>query len=78
MNWSPMLWGSNGKLNGFSFRKLGEDQMVVGRMGMMNNGGVNNGINGSSHSSTIERLYAWEKKLFHEVKVHSNSSFFYD
>ena len=27
-------------------------------------------ISGSgSHCSTVERLYAWEKKLFQEVKV---------
>uniref|UniRef100_A0A803MHP4 DUF632 domain-containing protein n=1 Tax=Chenopodium quinoa TaxID=63459 RepID=A0A803MHP4_CHEQI len=38
------------------------DDIMVGRMGMVNN------VNGSSHCSTIERLYAWEKKLFHEVK----------
>lgn len=28
-------------------------------------------ISGSSHCSTAERLYAWEKKLFQEVKVNS-------
>lgn len=30
--------------------------------------GGGNGIVGS-HSSTVDRLYAWEKKLFQEVKV---------
>ncbi|XP_074308574.1 protein ALTERED PHOSPHATE STARVATION RESPONSE 1-like [Silene latifolia] len=79
MNWSPMLWGGGGKLGGLGLGKLGEEcGMVVGRMGMINgNGGVNNVINGTnnntnnnggSHCATLERLYAWEKKLFHEVK----------
>lgn len=27
------------------------------------------GMGSGSHSSTIERLYAWEKKLYEEVKV---------
>lgn len=64
MSWSPMLWGSNGKLNGLGCGKLGDD-MMFSRMGM-----VDNNINDiNSHCSTIERLYAWEKKLFHDVKV---------
>lgn len=58
MSWSPMLWKSSGKLNGLGCGKLGDD-MVFSTMGM---------ANGGSHCSTIERLYAWEKKLFHEVK----------
>lgn len=61
LSWSPMLWGSSGKLNGLGCGKMGDD-IMVGRMGIVNN------VNGSSHCSTIERLYAWEKKLFHEVK----------
>ncbi|XP_021727600.1 uncharacterized protein LOC110694734 [Chenopodium quinoa] len=61
-SWSPMVWGSSGKLNGLGCGKLLGDDIMVGRMGMVNN------VNGSSHCSTIERLYAWEKKLFHEVK----------
>jgi hypothetical protein len=40
-------------------------------MAMGNGGG--SGI--LSHSSTVERLYAWEKKLFFEVKV-GDSGFF--
>ncbi len=27
------------------------------------------GLTGSSHASTLDRLYAWEKKLYLEVKV---------
>ena len=76
-----MSWSSGAKFNGFGLGfgsgKLGEDMVFGGngmRMGMMNNGGGNNNgngnaINGVSHGSTVERLYAWEKKLFHEVKV---------
>lgn len=35
--------------------------------GVGNGGGVGGGS--TSHSSTVEKLYAWEKKLFLEVKV---------
>lgn len=33
------------------------------------------GMSGS-HASTLERLYAWERKLYHEVKVAFSLSFF--
>lgn len=49
------------------------DEMVKSNLG----GGGPNMIN-SSHCSTVERLYAWEKKLYEEVKVKvvvSTSSF---
>ncbi|KAJ9172665.1 hypothetical protein P3X46_015879 [Hevea brasiliensis] len=51
---SPSLWtwGSSPKMNGFG--KMGEE--IVGS------------TVGISHCSTVERLYAWEKKLFQEVK----------
>lgn len=58
-------WGGGGggygkgSSNGFSRFGTGDE-------GMMGNGG-GSGI--LSHSSTVERLYAWEKKLFLEVKV---------
>ncbi|KAH9619847.1 hypothetical protein KSS87_008868 [Heliosperma pusillum] len=77
LSWSPTIWRGSGKLSGLGLGKLGEDcGMVVGRMGMVNgNGGVNNVINtnnntnnGGSHCATLERLYAWETKLFDEVK----------
>jgi hypothetical protein len=54
-----------------------------GGYGKGNNGftrfgrGDGNGGGGGmlSHSSTVEKLYAWEKKLFLEVKVKSSSFF---
>lgn len=56
--WCP--WVSNSKLNGFG--RLCEEMVVTDIAG----GGI---ISGSgSHCSTVERLYAWEKKLFQEVK----------
>ena len=42
---------------------LGSKKMVKSEFD--SSGGVVNG----SHCSTVERLYAWEKKLFEEVKV---------
>lgn len=64
---SSWTWGSSPKLNGFG--KLGNE--VVKSNLVTNSGCVN--INGS-HCSTVERLYAWEKKLFEEVKVRSFGS----
>lgn len=58
---SPLLWTSWGtcqKLEGFG--KPGEE--MVGR-----NFGGGDFIRGS-HCSTVEKLYAWEKKLYSEVK----------
>ena len=59
---SPLLWtwGSCHRLDGFG--KLGEEVMVGSNIG----GG--DFISGS-HCSTVEKLYAWEKKLYLEVKV---------
>lgn len=55
-------WGSSPKSQAFgSF--LGDQ--VVGNKG------------GDSHSSTIEKLYAWEKKLYEEVKVEIYLRFFH-
>lgn len=61
---SPSLWtwGSSPNLDGFG--KLGEEMVV-------SNAGGGSVIN-VSHCSTVERLYAWEKKLFQEVKVNKN------
>ncbi|XP_062102678.1 protein ALTERED PHOSPHATE STARVATION RESPONSE 1 [Humulus lupulus] len=62
---SSWSWGSSPKLNGFG--KMGNEVVqssIFNRSGSVNN---NNNINGS-HCSTVERLYAWEKKLFEEVK----------
>jgi Protein of unknown function (DUF632) len=38
-----------------------------------NNGGGRLGI---SHASTVEKLYAWEKRLYLEVKVRFQTFFF--
>lgn len=51
---SMWTWGSSPKLNGF-------DNMA--------DYGANNGVGSGGHCSTVERLYAWEKKLYQEVKV---------
>ncbi|RDX79995.1 Nitrate regulatory gene2 protein, partial [Mucuna pruriens] len=61
-NLSPSLWawGSSPKLNGFG--KLAEGTPVsVGTFGA-------NGVGSVGHCSTVERLYAWEKKLYQEAK----------
>lgn len=34
------------------------------------------GMSAGSHSLTLGRLYAWEKKLYEEVKVEKNLPFF--
>ncbi|CAK7334243.1 unnamed protein product [Dovyalis caffra] len=54
-------WGSSPKLG---FGKIGEE-MEVSHVG-------NGGVAHVSHCSTVERLYAWEKKLFMEVKNAEN------
>jgi len=65
-NLTPMGWtwggaGGYGKgSNGFTRFGRGDGGMVMGSGG---GGGM------LSHSSTVEKLYAWEKKLFLEVKV---------
>lgn len=55
-NLSPLFgsWSSTPKLNVFGCNDMGS---VGGR------------LSGGSHCSTVERLYAWEKKLYQEVKV---------
>ncbi|XVF15945.1 hypothetical protein REPUB_Repub09cG0199600 [Reevesia pubescens] len=50
-------WNWNQKMEGIG--NLGEDRI---------GGNVNSNVLSSSHCSTIERLYAWEKKLYQEVK----------
>ncbi|XP_023518365.1 nitrate regulatory gene2 protein-like isoform X1 [Cucurbita pepo subsp. pepo] len=59
---SPSLrvWGSNTKPDAFG--KL-NGQLIATNMG--------NGYTGNSgsHCSTVEKLYAWEKKLYQEVKI---------
>ncbi|XP_076952635.1 protein ALTERED PHOSPHATE STARVATION RESPONSE 1-like [Bidens hawaiensis] len=57
-NLSPLFssWSSTPKLNVFGCNDMGGVSAVGGR------------LSGSSHCSTVERLYAWEKKLYQEVK----------
>lgn len=45
---------------------MGCDEMVLSHLG---SGVGEEGVVSSSHCSTVERLYAWEKKLYQEVKV---------
>ncbi|PIN00931.1 hypothetical protein CDL12_26562 [Handroanthus impetiginosus] len=61
-NSSPLLWtwgSGNAKWNAFG--KFCEDPMG-------NNGGSVAADGNPTHCSTVERLYAWEKKLYQEVK----------
>ncbi|XXG40328.1 hypothetical protein AAC387_Pa01g1073 [Persea americana] len=60
---SPLLWSRspNWRSNGFHGR-FGEE--TTG--GVVSTGG--RGGFGTSHCGTVERLYAWEKKLYQEVK----------
>lgn len=51
--WNPLMGSCGSNL------KLGEDVQ----------GGNGGSVVNRSHCSTIERLYAWEKKLHKEVKV---------
>ena len=60
---SPKM--SNNNNNGFG-KMVIRNEMVRSDLASCG-GGDNNG----SHCSTVERLYAWEKKLFEEVKVRS-------
>lgn len=60
-NFSPLMWtwGSNSKSSGFG--RL-DEKIIAG-----SNAGNGSFLN-TSHCSTVERLYVWEKKLFQEVK----------
>lgn len=61
-SWSPLpwSWGSNLKSGGLSgFARFG-DEIFGGDFGAC--------VASTSHCSTVERLYAWEKKLYQEVK----------
>ncbi|XP_015963594.1 protein ALTERED PHOSPHATE STARVATION RESPONSE 1 [Arachis duranensis] len=64
--WPSLLtWSSSPKLNGFG--KLAEENpLSVGGFGGNTVGSGGGGSGG--HCSTVERLYAWEKKLYQEVK----------
>lgn len=56
---SSWTWSLSPKSNGFG--KLGEE--------MLGSSVAGGAIVSNSHCSTVERLYAWEKKLYQEVKV---------
>ncbi|KAE8010644.1 hypothetical protein FH972_006998 [Carpinus fangiana] len=60
-NLSPSLWtwGLSPKSNGF--RKFGEE--------MLGSGVAGGSVVSDSHCCTVERLFAWEKKLYEEVKT---------
>ncbi|KAI3886259.1 hypothetical protein MKX03_007979 [Papaver bracteatum] len=60
-NFSPLMWtwGSNSKSSGFG--RLDEEIIAGSNAG-------NGSFLTTSHCSTVERLYVWEKKLFQEVK----------
>ncbi|KAF9622817.1 hypothetical protein IFM89_034052, partial [Coptis chinensis] len=56
----PWTWRSNSKTSSGGFGRLCEETGLSDV--------VSGGVATSSHCSTVERLYAWEKKLFEEVK----------
>ncbi|XVF62208.1 hypothetical protein PTKIN_Ptkin08bG0198900 [Pterospermum kingtungense] len=58
-NLTPTTWTWNWNTKMEEIGKFGEDK--IGE-----NGGCN--VHNSSHCSTIERLYAWEQRLYQEVK----------
>ncbi|KAM7261040.1 hypothetical protein ACFE04_026515 [Oxalis oulophora] len=67
-NLSPSIWhrSSSHKMNDFG--KMGDGMINLGgSSGGTTTGGGGESLYGS-HCSTVERLYAWEKKLFQEVK----------
>ncbi|OIV92677.1 hypothetical protein TanjilG_18028 [Lupinus angustifolius] len=61
---SLWAWGSSpsSKLNGFSKLVEGTPHVSVGNFGA-------NSFRNGGHCSTVERLYAWEEKLYQEVKI---------
>jgi hypothetical protein len=68
---SGWSWGGGGE--GYTKVNSGFSRFGSGDGGMAMGNGGGSGI--LTHSSTVERLYAWEKKLFFEVKV-GDSGFF--
>ncbi|KAJ8499143.1 hypothetical protein OPV22_009695 [Ensete ventricosum] len=62
LHWS---WISNSKATG-GFTRFGRCREQMGRGIGSGDGGVGSGH--MSHTSTMEKLYAWEKKLYLEVK----------
>lgn len=69
-NLNPLQWSwrtNSRTINGglSRFERCGE-----GLMRGTGGGGGGVRVGNASHSSTVEKLYAWEKKLYLEVKVH--------
>jgi len=64
-NLTPTTWAWNWNQKMEGMGKLGEDRI---------GGNVGGGVLSTGHCSTIERLYAWEKKLYQEVKVIARSN----
>ncbi|XP_050241727.1 protein ALTERED PHOSPHATE STARVATION RESPONSE 1 [Quercus robur] len=60
-NLSPSTWTWNLSPKSNGFGKLGEE--------MLGSSVASGAIVSNSHCSTVERLYAWEKKLYQEVKT---------
>ncbi|KAG2694173.1 hypothetical protein I3760_08G129200 [Carya illinoinensis] len=60
-NFSQSLWTWGLSPNSNGFGKFGGEMQGSGVMG--------GGIAVGSHCSTLERLYAWEKKLYQEAKI---------
>ncbi|KAL5706459.1 Protein ALTERED PHOSPHATE STARVATION RESPONSE 1 [Ranunculus cassubicifolius] len=59
-NLSPTAWTWRSNSKSSSFGRLGKEMFVSDV--------IVGDVATTSHSSTLERLYAWEKKLFEEVK----------
>lgn len=59
---SPFSWSFGGSSRWNGIGRFCDDPMNKSINGA-------NGAKAASHCSTVERLYAWEKKLYLEVKV---------
>ena len=59
-------YGKNLNPMGFRWGPNSNSNLKTGVFTRYSNGG---GTLGISHASTVEKLYAWEKKLYLEVKV---------
>ena len=68
-----LSYGKNLKPTGWSWGGGGYGKGSINgfsRFGIGDDGGI------LSHSSTVDRLYTWEKKLFLDVKVRSSATGF--
>lgn len=67
---SPFSWSFGGSSRWNGIGRFCDDPMNKSINGV-------NGAKAASHCSTVERLYAWEKKLYLEVKVKLNFNILY-